>query len=384
MSILNSKLETFIKRGGYEIVRKVKMRKRKGQWRGISKASKATGISRPTIYKILEKYPEKPNKVKPKYVDRLDESYGYKRFIEKYGRKLSRNDLQQSERYLREGFRKLGYKAPETWMEEDYRKLWHDKDFHNPECKGIDKYIAVVFRRMMRVTENFGLLEKFKYNSPPEGKKKQWFLHEDEIEAIVRVIEEKDTLILLFVGISVGARHQALNDLRVKDIDFNDRVIQVHESKTSDYVLKFPSYAVFDLLKLYIEDLALKPEDRIFPKKYDYYLRRLRLAGKKAKLKKRVSTHILKHTFVTQASRHGVSAECIVDQTGTELRTLEKFYRAKDETKLRHEMQGTEYKAIPFHEWIGSLGYLFKTRYNQLRTNHKNKTEDFGALGICA
>jgi hypothetical protein len=166
-------LETFIKRGGYEIVCQIERGKRKGQWRGVSNASGVTGISRPTIYKILEEHPEKPSKVKPKYLDNLEESYGHKRFIEKYERKLSKNDLQQSTRFIREGFRKLGYNAPETWTEEDYRKLWHDKDFFNPECKGIDKYIAVVFRRMMRATNNFELLEKFNYKAPPEGKKKQ-------------------------------------------------------------------------------------------------------------------------------------------------------------------------------------------------------------------
>jgi hypothetical protein len=76
----------------------------------------------------------------------------------------------------------------------------------------------------------------------------------------------------------------------------------------------------------------------------------------------RNNNHVLKHTFVTQASRHGVSAENIVSQTGTELRTLEKFYRAKNEAKLRHEMQGTVYTAIPFHEWIRKLIPYSKAR----------------------
>lgn len=71
---------------------------------------------------------------------------------------------------------------------------------------------------------------------------------------------------------------------------------------------------------------------------------------------------ILKHTFVTQASRHGVSAENIVYQTGTELRTLEKFYRARDEASLRHEMQGTEYNTTPFHKWVRKLSTQFKER----------------------
>ena len=76
MSIRDSKLDTFIKRGGYEIVSQIKRGKRKGKFRGISKASEVTRLSRPTIYKILKEYPEKPSKVKPKYVDNLEDSYG--------------------------------------------------------------------------------------------------------------------------------------------------------------------------------------------------------------------------------------------------------------------------------------------------------------------
>ena len=178
---------------------------------------------------------------------------------------------------------------------------------------------------------------------------------------------KKETLVLLFLGISIGARHRALSNLKVKDVDFSDRVIQVYESKTRDYVLKFPPHSVFELLETYVNDVGLCYEDRLFPKGYRTHLNALRAAGRKAKLTKRISTHILKHTFVTQASRHGVSAENIVYQTGTELRTLEKFYRAKDETKLRHELQGTKYTTTPFHQWIQNLSTNIKTRYKQLK-----------------
>lgn len=367
MSVQDAKLKQFIDRGGYDAVKQITRGKRKGQWRGVSEASRRTGISRPTIYAILEKHPNKPSKVTPKYVENLKDSEGYKLFVQIYGKKLGKGDLQQSIRHLKIAFKKLNYKAPETWTEEDYHKLWYDPDFHSDECKGINKRIGIYFRRMMRVTDNHNLLEKFKYNSPPDGKKKQWFLHEEEIKKLIRVIEEEETLMLLFVGISTGGRYSALDEITVKDIDFYDKTINVHEKKTGDYVAKNPPYAIFDLLKEYIEDLNLSPEDKIFPKGYDYHLKKLGKAGKTAKLKKIVSTHILKHTFVTQARRHRVSAEVIVNQTGTELRTLEKFYTGKDEEKIRFEMQGIQYDAVPFHEWILALGYFFRARYKQLK-----------------
>ena len=100
---------------------------------------------------------------------------------------------------------------------------------------------------------------------------------------------------------------------------------------------------------------------------------KLKKAGRKAKLGKNISTHIMKHTFVTQANRHGVSAETIVHQTGTELRCLEKFYRATNEKKLRNEMQGTTYKTTTFYEWVRKLGILFKARYGKLKQHTKTQ-----------
>lgn len=355
-----------MKLGGYEIVKQVKCGKLKGRWRNLSEASKRTGISRPTIYRILQKHPEHPNQIKPKYIERLTDSRGFKRFMQLYENRLCKRDLSQNIKYFQIAFRMLNGKTPESWTEQDYEKLWYEKRFYRCECRGIDKTVGVYFRRIMRATDRFDLLEKFKYKAHPEGKKKQWFLHENEIKRLVDFIDEKETLVLFFVGIAVGARHQALNDLQVKNIDFTDNVFQVYESKTRDYVLKFPPYCVFEILATYIEDLHLSSEDKLFPKSYATHVKLLKKAGEKAQLKKTISTHILKHTFVTQASRHGVSAENIVYQTGTELRTLEKFYRAKDETKLRHELQGTTYKTIPFHEWTQKLSITFKTRYLQL------------------
>jgi integrase len=372
VGVLSSKLEQFINRKGYETVR---YNKRKKRWLHISEASRVTGLSRPTVYRILEEFPEKPSKVSPKYVDKLEDSAGFKRFIQMYKNKLSRDTFQQNVRYLTIGFRKLDYKDPETWIEEDYRKLWFDPEFSSEECKGIKKFIGIYFRRIMRATDNYHLLNKFKYNTPPEGKRKQWFLHTSEIKKLIREIEDLEVLVLLYVGNAVGARHSALKELKVNDIDFHDKTIQVYEKKIGDYVTKYPPHSIFDVLKLYIEDHDLKFGDKMFNHSYNWHLTKLSEAGKRAKLTKNISTHILKHTFVTQARRHRVSAEVLVDMTGTELRTLEKFYTGKDEAKIRFEMQGIDYKATPFHEWVANLSIFFEARYNELKETRPLKNE---------
>jgi len=122
-----------------------------------------------------------------------------------------------------------------------------------------------------------------------------------------------------------------------------------------------------ELLERFVDDMNLKPSDCIFKHGYTWHLKQLRSAGKNAGLKKKISTHILKHTFVTQAHRHGVNGDTISDQCGTELRCLVKFYRANDESRLRHEMQGTTYNFKPFHEWINELSYHSRARYRELK-----------------
>lgn len=84
MRVQESKLEQFMRLGGYDILRQVMRGKFKGHLRNLSKASRKTGISRPTIYKIIEKYPVKPSKVKTKYVDRLKKSEGMRRLAQMF------------------------------------------------------------------------------------------------------------------------------------------------------------------------------------------------------------------------------------------------------------------------------------------------------------
>ena len=60
MVIRTSTLAKFVRLGGYETVKRIQRGSLKERWKKLSKASRKIGISRPTIYKILKKYPEKP------------------------------------------------------------------------------------------------------------------------------------------------------------------------------------------------------------------------------------------------------------------------------------------------------------------------------------
>lgn len=374
MSISNAKLDQFVKMGGYDIVEQIKRGKRKGQWRHVSEASRRTKVSRPTIYAILAEYPEPPSKTQPKYFEVLEESEGYRRVTEMWSKKLGKHEWGNQKHTMRRAIKILGYnKDPMTWSEEDYLKLWNSEELHSDECKGIAKRFAVCLRRVMKSTNKHNLLAKFKFNNPPEGKKKQWFLHTNEIKALIQHIPNSETLMLTLLGITTGARHSGLMSIKVDKIDFNDNNIEVFERKVRDYVLKFPPLPVMRLLQVYVDDQNLGAGDSLFKHGYKWHLDVLKNAGKDAKVKKKVSTHILKHTYVSQAHRHGVSGSTISNQTGTELRCLVKFYRAEDENLLRKEMQGVEYNHKPFWEWAGELAARFVNRYNVIRAQEKKQ-----------
>jgi hypothetical protein len=97
----------------------------------------------------------------------------------------------------------------------------------------------------------------------------------------------------------------------------------------------------------------------------------LQRAGRNAGLTDTISTHIIKHSFVSQASFHGVSLDIISKQTGTEESTLKKFYRAEDVRRVRHELRGEEYGIISFPEWIEkTLHPHFVARYKEIKDKY--------------
>lgn len=327
-------LDRFVKLGGYETVKK-----KRGKWKNISLASKRTGLSRPTIYAILEEYPDPPSKTRPKYIDEFEESEGYRLLKEKYQKNVTAGTFQHRVKPIMKAWKFLNKKDPVSWNEQDYLKIWNIEEFNIPEI-GFDENIASAFHIMMKLTKQAHLIDQpeFKGHKHPAGKKKLWFMHEPEIKDTALTQLEIDSLLFEFGGICWGARASAMLGVKVKDISFHDRSIQVFEKKmkkkANPYVAKYPPLAFLRLLKQYIEDFSLQPEDTIFPKSYTFYNEALKNAGVKANLKKNLSTHILKHTFVSQGHRHRLSRETIIEMTGTEDQTIKKFYLSVDEKKL--------------------------------------------------
>lgn len=342
----------FVSGNGYELIEKF----------GKSETSRLLKIDRNTIASILKEYPTRPDKTLPKYVFQWEETDGNKLFNEKYQGKLRgfRN-------YVYHGLKAwllLGKKDPCSWDVEDFRKLWNAEDFRDPETNKIRYQDAAIFRKWMRAIGKTDLcnLEEFttKGLARPKGLRKQWFLEDAEIMGLIEATERADLLVAFVVALLSGGRASSVmptdtgKGIRPIDIDEQNSGILMFEPKRKKYVLRLFHRKVIELLKRYIADSEIKPNEPIF---LGYNTMRVFL--KDAALKARISKisemfgswHITKHTFVTQGMYHGLSMETVVEQAGTDPQTLLDFYAGMKEKKLRAELLGEKIEVEPFHAW---------------------------------
>lgn len=354
--VKKSVLDRFVKLGGYNIVKL-----KKGKWKNISLASKRTGISRPTIYTILKKYPEAPSKVMPKYVEEFKETEGYRQLKQKYGK---RDFWKNLIRVIREGWLFLQKKDPITWINKDFSKLW--EEWHDPTVDTIRKDRGLEYRRLMTILpEGTKYREQFKTKMPKPAKA-YWYLTEPEIFSLIDVIDRADLLTFFIFGLHTGSRRSAVVTATPEKMDFLKWKAIVHEKKVKKDVAKYLTESFMKFLDRYIRDFNIKPTQRLFPLDAETYNQMLKVYGKKAGIRKVVTTHILKHTYVQQSHEHGVPAEVVVQQSGTELRTLQKWYSFVKEEKIQKHMQGKEWNPEPFTDFIDRIVAHATRRYEQI------------------
>ncbi|MBM4400813.1 MAG: hypothetical protein FJ045_02560 [Crenarchaeota archaeon] len=361
-------LEQFVKLGGYEIVRYDRASKR---WKGVSEAARATKLHRDTVTRLLKEQPTKPvKKIEPLYYKQFEESAGFKRLKVELEHKPWFKDVK---RVVLTAFHFLGNKEPFQWTLEDIQKVRRDcLKLRDPATNDIHPNNATELRRAIRALNMYELMPALEMVPKlPAGKKLEWFLEEPDLIKLIHAILRPDTLLYLYTGVTSGARHSGTVTLTPERIRTARGEMLIYETKRKAYVPKVMPQCVIDLLNEYIIDFQFKGDQKIFPYGYEFYNRSLKVAGKNAGLTDETTTHILKHTFVSQASFHGVSLDIISKQTGTEETTLKKYYRAEDVRRARHELRGEEYGVISFPEWIEkTLHPHFVARYKEIKDHY--------------
>jgi hypothetical protein len=360
--IKKTTLDQFVRLGGYQIV---KQDKESGRWKGISKAAQVTQLSDETIRTILKQYPEPPLKTLPIYVQDFYKSEGYRILRERYGHKD----------YLKLGiipngvlaFKILDKKDPISWTEEDFQKLWRHPNLQDHKTEWIDFNRSVNLRRIMQAIGRGDLLERFTTKMRKAGSKRHWYLSDEDIIVIVQHIDEADVLISFEEGIATGARWSGLTTTRPDKINYQESILQIYEPKTKQWVDKYVPRFLLDLIVRYIGHFNIPDTERLYKRSYAVYCKRLERAGKAAGVKRTVSTHIMKHTFVTQACNRDVSLEVVSQQCGTDPKTLQDYYFGVETEKMRHELLGEKYEPEPFPVWLEKLHPYFVKRFEEIK-----------------
>lgn len=240
------------------------------QWfKKKAEASRVTGLSRPTIDKLLDAYPQgispKAKKVESKAVEEFNQTETARVIKEVYARRFKHveteawvSDLKEHGRIiygvLRDAWKMRGKKEPIHFEVDDFLFFWGTSsqappaEFVDPMTGKVSFQKALALRFAMKM--NFDPNVKKLVDDPrfttkglkrPKGLHKHEYLMPDEIVKVVSNINEPDTLMLDYCGTLMGGRFSALGGvegrnkgLTAKDIYRQQGYVVLHEIKVGE------------------------------------------------------------------------------------------------------------------------------------------------------
>lgn len=245
------------------------------------------------------------------------------------------------------------------YIEEE--KIYDDVKF----LKSFKKYITEL-KRSKVVTQNYIYLntvvcKKFlEYNqiyyldeikNPKRTKSLPKSLNENEIKALIDAVtwDETDSLykqklkmrdkVILALLYSSGIRVSELVNLILRDIDFDERTIRIRGKGDKDRLVLFDNVTK-DLILRYIE-IRDNDSEYLFINKNGnkltsrYIQMMIKKYGEEAEIEKKVTPHILRHSFATHLLKNGVDIRAIQQLLGHSSLSTTQIYTSVDMDTLK-------------------------------------------------
>jgi len=178
---------------------------------------------------------------------------------------------------------------------------------------------AVAVKRFLEYIGCQRGLEGFEYPRRPKDLPR--FLEPDDVRALIEAADNlRDKLIVLLLY-TTGMRVGELVKVKVDDIDLEDMSIRIRGKGAKERVVFF-NFETREVLEEYIKRNGLSDGDYLFPGRgspHIHYVtveRVLKRLAKKAGIRKKVTPHILRHSFATFALSRGMDIREIQELLG--------------------------------------------------------------------
>ena len=210
--------------------------------------------------------------------------------------------------------------------------------------------VAVAVKRFLEYVGAKKALEGFEYPRRPKELPK--YLTREEVEKLIKAAEyEKDKRIALrnklivLLLYTTGMRVGELVRIKCDDIDFVGMSIRIFGKGSKEREVFF-NKETKEVLQKYIESMRLKGDNYLFPGDNSLHIhyvtieRIIRRLARKAGFKKRVTPHILRHSFATFALSRGMDVREIQELLGhASLKTTQVYTHVSRKRLLKDYMR---------------------------------------------
>ncbi len=206
----------------------------------------------------------------------------------------------------------------------NYLKFLDDQKLSNKSISTILSSLRCFYSYLL--DNGYISLNIFKLVSNPKLEKKlPSFLSYEEIRIVLDSIDIDNILsirnkMIIELLYATGIRVSELRNIKINDIDFNNKSIKVFGKGSKERIVFFGDYA-YEAIKLYLDNRELKSEYLILNNKgKQISIRGIELIIKnvidKACIKTKVSPHTFRHTFATHMLNNGCPLKSVQELLG--------------------------------------------------------------------